>query len=141
MTSRSERGALVALLQDRPGGATWRAITTEVGECDSAVRVFDRLAATDLFSDHDATIVRFEAAAREIDGWEAEGIGVHTMLDDSYPAQLRDVLHMPPIVFTRGTLAEDTRAVAIVGSREPPVAGWPRPGGSRPALANADSRW
>jgi DNA processing protein len=99
-------------------GATWRTITTEVGGCDSAMAAFDRFSTTDLFSSPDATTDRFEKAAGEIDGWEAEGIGVHTMLDETYPAQLRDVLHMPPIVFTRGTPAADARAVAIVGSRK-----------------------
>ncbi|MGH3796367.1 MAG: DNA-processing protein DprA [Pseudonocardiaceae bacterium] len=117
MTSRSERGALVALLQDRPSDLTWRRLAAEVGDVSSAVEVYARLSNLDLFSDPDGHGERFERAAGEIESWEAEGIGVHTMLDDTYPGQLREVLHMPPIVFTRGTLAPDTRSVAIVGSR------------------------
>lgn len=117
MTSRTERGALVALLEDRPGGATWRHVANEVGDLGSAIGAYHQLFAPDLFTDPNSLDNRFEQAAEQIDAWEATGIGVHTMLDESYPPQLRDVLHMPPIVFTRGTLADDSRAVAIVGSR------------------------
>lgn len=117
MADRSERGAVVALLQDRPSDHTWRRLAAEVGDSGSAVEVYTRLSTLDLFSAPDGYDERFEQAACEIDGWQAEGIGVHTMLDDTYPTQLREVLHMPPIVFTRGTLAPDTRSVAIVGSR------------------------
>jgi DNA processing protein len=117
MTSRTERGALIALLRDRPAGVSWRQITDDVGDCGSAVEVYQRYVA-DLFTGPDAHQDRFEDGAREIDGWEADGIGVHTCLEESYPSQLRDVLHMPPVVFTRGTWAADTNAVAIVGSRK-----------------------
>lgn len=125
--NRSERGALVALLQDRPGGAKWRQITDEVADCGSAVAVYDRLVVPDLFASPYANAKRFEQAVAQIDEWEAESIGVHTVLDDTFPPQLRDVLHMPPIVFTRGVVEPDTRAVAIVGSRN----------ASRDGLANA----
>lgn len=117
MTSRAERGALIALLQDRPGGVTWRQITDETADCGSAIEVYQRSLSDDLFTRSDDDTPRFEKAEREIAAWESDGIGVHTLLDESYPKQLRDVLHMPPVVFTRGTLAADTRAVAIVGSR------------------------
>jgi DNA processing protein len=117
MASRSERGALVALLQDRPSGLRWRQVAAEVGDLGSAVEVYARLVTRDLFSEPEGHGERFERAAHEIDSWEADGIGVHTMLDSTYPAQLREVLDMPPIVFTRGGLASDTRSVAIVGSR------------------------
>lgn len=126
--NRSERGALVALLQDRPGGAKWRQITDEVADSGSAVAVYDRLVVPDLFASPNANARRFEQAAAQIDEWKAEGIGVHTVLDDTFPPQLRDVLHMPPIVFTRGVVEPDIRAVAIVGSRN----------ASRDGLANAD---
>ncbi|WP_410655232.1 DNA-processing protein DprA [Amycolatopsis sp. lyj-112] len=118
MTSRAERGALIALLQDRPGGATWRQITDDVGDCGSAVEVYQRLVVNDLFSDPGEQTERFEQAEGEVTAWESDGIGVHTMLDETYPGQLRDVLHMPPVVFTRGNVESDTRAVAIVGSRK-----------------------
>ena len=117
MVNRSERGALVALLQDRPDGATWRQLTDEVANCGSAIAIYQHRVPEDLFGGASHEKKRFEQAAELIDEWEAEGIGVHTLFDDTFPAQLRDVLHMPPLVFTRGTVEPDTRAVAIVGSR------------------------
>jgi predicted Rossmann fold nucleotide-binding protein DprA/Smf involved in DNA uptake len=32
------------------------------------------------------------------------GIGVHAFFDDTYPAQLRDIREMPPLLFSRGDL-------------------------------------
>ena len=60
-----------------------------------------------------------ESAAADLAGWAAEGIGVHACLDDSYPEQLPDIHQVPPVVFTRGQLAADRRAVAVVGTRQP----------------------
>lgn len=117
MANRSERGALVALLQDRPDGATWRQLTDDVVDRGSAIEVYQHRVPSDLFGD-ESHAKRYEQAAALIDEWEAEGIGVHTLFDDTFPAQLRDVLHMPPLVFTRGTVEPDTRSVAIVGSRK-----------------------
>lgn len=50
--------------------------------------------------------------------WEDEGFGVHTVVDESYPSQLREIRELPPVVFARGQLADDTRAVAVVGTRK-----------------------
>jgi DNA processing protein len=46
------------------------------------------------------------------------GIRALTLLDDDYPANLRNVADPPPVLFVRGELrSEDTRAVALVGTR------------------------
>ena len=57
------------------------------------------------------------AAARDLAAWRCAGIGVHTVLDDSYPDRLRDVPSLPPVLFTRGLVRPDDHAVAIVGAR------------------------
>jgi DNA processing protein len=57
------------------------------------------------------------AAARDLASWRVAGIGVHTVLDDSYPDRLRDLAAVPPVLFTRGIVRSDDHAVAIVGSR------------------------
>ncbi|HEY8474366.1 MAG TPA: DNA-processing protein DprA [Natronosporangium sp.] len=57
-------------------------------------------------------------AAAQLAEWEAAGFGVHTVLDDSYPPQLREIRELPPVIFTRGRLVDDTRAIAVVGSRK-----------------------
>ncbi|ROO52307.1 DNA processing protein [Micromonospora sp. Llam0] len=58
------------------------------------------------------------AAAYEIAGWRADGIGVYAFSDDSYPAQLRGIKEAPPLLFTRGELRANDQAVAIIGSRK-----------------------
>ncbi|WJK33493.1 DNA-processing protein DprA [Solwaraspora sp. WMMA2065] len=58
------------------------------------------------------------ATADEIAGWQADGIGVHAFSDDSYPAQLRGIKEAPPLLFTRGRLRANDRAIAVIGSRK-----------------------
>jgi DNA processing protein len=112
-----EKAALVALLQQPK--ARWAEITAEVLDVGSARAVLGaRLNGENtLFAVDDSPTV-IEAAARDIRSWEADGIGVHAFYEQSYPAQLRDVHELPPILFTRGALVEDRRAVAVVGTRQ-----------------------
>jgi DNA processing protein len=114
---RVEKAALVALL--RQPGARWPEVTAEVLERGSATQVLERFLAGDdaLFalSDPDDAL---RQAEEDIVGWEAEGIGVHAFYEKSYPSQLRDVHELPPIIFTRGELRDDRRAVAVVGTRK-----------------------
>jgi DNA processing protein len=49
---------------------------------------------------------------------EQLGICAITLLDDEYPANLREVVDPPPVLFVRGRLdPRDVRAVALVGTR------------------------
>ncbi|MEO0079131.1 MAG: DNA-processing protein DprA [candidate division WOR-3 bacterium] len=51
---------------------------------------------------------------------KAKEMGVRTIsyLDKEFPANLKDVPHMPPVLFVRGELSDaDQQAVAIVGTR------------------------
>jgi DNA processing protein len=111
--------AVIALL--RQPGARWQEIATDVAGEGDAVTVLERaLGQQDtLFPDDTAVTAALEAAHRDLQTWHADGIGVHTPLDDTYPARLRDIREIPPIVFTRGTLADDRSAVAVVGTRHP----------------------
>jgi DNA processing protein len=113
----TERAALVALLR-RPG-ARWSEIALDIQETASAKSVLTRaVGQTDsLFPDERAVDELIEAAAAEIAVWEAEGTSVHAFFDDRYPRQLRGIREMPPILFTRGMLQPDPRAIAVVGSR------------------------
>ena len=114
---RAEKAALVALLQQP--GVRWAEVTADVLELGSATRVLDRFFASDdaLFAVGDPQRALREAE-QDILGWEAEGIGVHAFYEPSYPSQLRDVHDLPPIIFTRGQLRDDQRAVAVVGTRQ-----------------------
>jgi DNA processing protein len=49
---------------------------------------------------------------------EQLGIRAVTLLDDEYPANLRQIADAPPVLFVRGSLRpEDANAVALVGTR------------------------
>ena len=52
---------------------------------------------------------------------EADRHRVHvlTCADPAYPAMLRDVRDRPPVLYIKGTLRSDRRAVACIGTREP----------------------
>lgn len=52
--------------------------------------------------------------------WRAEGLHLVTILDETYPAQLREIAQQPPFLFYRGTVhQDDARGVAVVGTRHP----------------------
>jgi DNA processing protein len=52
------------------------------------------------------------------------GFGITARCDPAYPALLKEIANPPPLLFTRGSLSDaDRRAVAIVGSRRPSLAG------------------
>src|SRR3954447_17566473 len=108
----AERAALIALLRPGSGHATsWPRLASEI---------LNRGSARDLLYQPDgqqALITddvdeRLAAAVDLLLGWQAEGIGVHGVLDDSYPSLLRDIRERPPVIFTKGHLAHDIRAVA-----------------------------
>lgn len=65
-----------------------------------------------------------DAAANELVGWQRSGIRVLTVLDAAYPENLRGVHDRPPLIFVLGELAAtDSRAVAVIGSRQASPAG------------------
>jgi DNA processing protein len=114
----TERAALVALLR-RPG-ARWSEIALSIQEIGSAATLLDQTVGEPdtLFPDASPAAELISAAAQEIAGWRAQGIGVHAFFDDTYPVQLLGVREMPPLLFTRGHLRVRDRAVAVVGSRD-----------------------
>ena len=112
-----ERAALVALLKRAHSG--WPRVASECLERGSAIAVLDeaRESQDALFptpGDLDSLITE---AAESLAAWARMDLDVHTVIDDSYPVQLREIHEIPPILFTRGRLANDTRAIAVVGSR------------------------
>jgi DNA processing protein len=110
-----ERATLVALLQERPRAASWSEIAAEIIEAGSARSVWDAHHEQSLFdTDLPAPIAE---AARQIASWRAAGLVVHTFRDVAYPAQLREIHQVPPVLFSRGTLHPGEPAVSVVGSR------------------------
>lgn len=114
---QSEHAALVALLQERPNGLSWSEITAEVVTNGSAIHTWHHYAPDTLFEDareHAA----LETAARCLDTWAATGVNFLSVLDADYPARLRGIHQAPPVLFWRGRLLADDRAVSVVGSRQ-----------------------
>lgn len=115
--SDSEHAALIALLRERPGGLAWPALAAEVVEAGSAVTVWERLVPATLFG-VPGEVPPSDAAAADIAEWEREGLRLLSVLDADYPARLRGIHQVPPILFARGTVLPDDAAVSVVGSRE-----------------------
>lgn len=59
-------------------------------------------------------------ASADVSAWLAAGLDVRSVLDESYPANLRTIYNRPPLLFIVGSWREaiDERAVAIVGTRK-----------------------
>lgn len=112
----AERVALVALLRTRPGGLKWPQITAEVDRRASALTLWNELHPLTLL-DGDAEVPELAEASRDIESWQAAGLGFLTFLDDDYPAQLREIHDLPPVLFHRGTLVPGETGVSVVGSR------------------------
>lgn len=117
ITDRSERIALVALLQARPGKLGWPEIMAEVIEAGSAVEVWQRLAPAALF-DRPGEDDPLAAAEHCIVDWATHDVRLLTVLDNDYPFRLRGIHQAPPILFSRGEVIEDDIAVSVVGSRK-----------------------
>lgn len=71
--------------------------------------------------------VNLDRTAADIATWQAHGITILRPSDAAYPAPLAALPDSPPILFVRGTLGPgDSRAVAIVGARQPSPAAYER---------------
>jgi DNA processing protein len=106
--------ALVALLRHSDTGRSWRALVTEIREV-GALELLHREYPQTLL-DLEPTADLLEAARRDLEAWS--GLArVLTLFDTDFPAQLREVHDLPPLLFARGELADD-RGACIVGSRQ-----------------------
>ncbi|MEU7528961.1 DNA-processing protein DprA [Saccharothrix sp. NPDC042600] len=112
-----ERAALVALLRTRPDGLTWSQLVVEVCDKGSARAVWDSRRPAMLLGDsfEDDPL---ETAMQDIQRWTDSDFRFHTFRDADYPAQLREVHQLPPVLFTKGTLKPGEKAVSVVGSRK-----------------------
>jgi DNA processing protein len=59
----------------------------------------------------------------EIEQLQSVGTRALTWHDPEYPARLKEIYDLPPVLYVRGELApEDERSIAVVGTRKPTVA-------------------
>lgn len=140
-----ENAALVALLNtiDKTKD-TWNSIADKVERQGSAIEVFQHeldplhnklyedgdeidyetgtlLGADDVpvsesrKADLNRSLSKAEDEVRE---WKDQGLDFVSVLDGRYPNRLREVVDMPPFLFSSGTLKQDDLGVSVVGSRK-----------------------
>jgi DNA processing protein len=64
-----------------------------------------------------------------LEGAQADGIQLTTVLDEDYPVNLRTIYNLPPFLFYKGTLRpDDALSVAVVGTRQASADGLSRAG-------------
>ena len=70
---------------------------------------------------------RLARVDEEVERAERAGARLITVLDEPYPVNLELIFNLPPFLFVRGSLlAEDTRSVAVVGTRQASLEGLSR---------------
>ena len=124
LVSTRERAAVLALAARRT--VPWNRLAGWIEEEGSALAVLDEIEASapDQLFQLDEQTVTLDELEERIHDWEREGIFVVTVLDPSYPVNLRMVHDRPSLLFVRGALDErDSRSVAVVGTRRASDAG------------------
>jgi DNA processing protein len=128
-----EHAAVLALTEASP--VAWYQVADIIEQAGSALALASG-AYTPAEDEPQASIAR-QLAERvtdeAIDHWQQTiertlasrpGTRLISVLDDEYPHNLRRVYNRPPFLFVRGTLSEqDSRSVAIVGTRSASAAG------------------
>ena len=59
-----------------------------------------------------------ERARDDVELWLERGYGMVSVLDEEYPARLRDVREAPAILYYEGDLRSTDQGVCVVGSRQ-----------------------
>ena len=117
MESRdNELAALLTLLRQRSGGASWNEIAAEVSISGSAVALLNEPAEGALFASPDLEPELTQAQA-DVRAWTDAGYRFVTVLDPEYPSRLLGIREIPPFLFYEGTLREPDDGMSVVGSR------------------------
>ena len=121
-----EHAAVLALVD--ASRRDWHRTAALILEAGSAHRLLDHPAwsgletfDTELADDLAARVPSgaLDAKAAELARLAAAGITVLTVLDEEYPANLRYIYNLPPVLYVRGALRpDDARAIAVVGTRQ-----------------------
>ena len=120
-----DRAGLIALtVEGRVGGVTLTRLLERFGSVSGifAATEADLLGVSGVGPVTAQSILDIDTSefAEKLARWEVEEIKALTWFDAGYPASLLDCADAPPVLFVRGDLvAQDARAVTIVGTREP----------------------
>lgn len=127
MTWLDETAVIIALL--RTGDRHWHEWAASVEEVGSALELLEleRTGTADdqLFPTGELPGDPELANARQdVEHWQREGMRIVTILDDTYPTNLRTIHNLPPLLFVAGELlSSDEKSVAVVGARQASEAG------------------
>lgn len=128
VVDRREQAALLVAL--RSSELSWPQIARRVEEAGSTSTILEELTSPSAPTlDHQPLDLdtAVTAMCEEIEQWSAEGMGLVTLLDESYPTQLLMVHQRPPFLTYRGLPdPSEINAVAVVGSRAASPAGLER---------------
>ncbi|WP_344067804.1 DNA-processing protein DprA [Nostocoides vanveenii] len=104
------------MLRTLAKGERWASVTERVLEAGSAVNAWQEKTADALLPDPqlDAAL---EGAKSDVRAWGEAGWRMVGILDDIYPARLREIHQAPPFLFASGDLRAHDPAIAVVGSR------------------------
>ncbi len=116
-----ELAALVLLL--RTEVVPLDRVATLVEESGSAISVLEDFSSRSLFPPFTSDDVT--AARNTVAGWRARKLDVRPVFSSSYPTNLRGIFNKPPLLFVQGEWSDDrdSNAIAIVGTRNPTLAG------------------
>ncbi|MBS1691196.1 MAG: DNA-processing protein DprA [Actinobacteria bacterium] len=118
----SASATVVALLRDMPKTMTMANLGEALLDSGSADQVWDEHVGATLLPVPGTEPDR-DAAARDIEQWDARGWRTLTVLDREYPDRVRAARRPPALLMAAGTLADDDYSVAIVGSRNASTGG------------------
>lgn len=113
---------MIALVRCVGGTVRWNEITDAALSLGSAAAAWDELRPPTLMAESDWTRAVSDARV-DVVAWSVRGVRVTAITEDDYPARLRGIHQAPPVVFSRGALRNDDRAVSVVGSRHASEAG------------------
>ena len=109
---------LLALLIHRPKGTSYLEVVDRIVLAGSPRSAWQESVDGSLFMDFDADLALDEIAT-DLAKWRAAGFDVTPFYDATYPAQLRDINEMPPVIWTKGALLAGDLGVSVVGTRRP----------------------
>lgn len=135
--SLEEQAALVALLKTKPQGLSWSELTAKILACGSAEEVQADLTAGEMFASPEQEDALAEARAL-VKEWRGESFEFITILDERYPASVREIHQAPPFLFAAGELRASDPAVSVVGSRKASDRGLSMARGLAEALVQRD---
>lgn len=112
-TNAQEHAALFALLRE---SKHWNRVAADVAYEGSALAIWNQQDSGGLFETPGRERALDDAAA-QLTVWRDRGLRYVTVLEETYPRRLRDIVETPPFLFYEGNLRSEDEGMSVVGSR------------------------